>query len=126
LNVAQQFHDVGHQVVVEGDVVVVTAIAGQGPVLRPATIGLLGGKDQFQALAKGRAVLLDVTTLVDFGQEAHFHGGGCIVEAGTPASIGLQRGQFRGRQYVQLVVFHPPTVGFLHTQHDVGYGLRLG
>ncbi len=50
IDIAEHEHDVGHEVVVEGDIVLITAFSSERPVLRPTPAILLALKNHIQRL----------------------------------------------------------------------------
>ena len=118
-NLLQQFHHVGYQVVVEGDVVLIAAIARQRPVLRPTATTLLSCEDHVQSLCERLFILLHFGALVHFGQEAHLLSRSTIVKTRVLRFVAIFT------YIVELDVLHPATTVLLCCQYLVGNLLSL-
>ena len=118
-NLLQQFHHVGYQVVVEGDVVLIAAIARQRPVLRPSATTLLSCEDHVQSLCERLFILLHFGALVHFGQEAHLLSRSTIVKTRVLRFVAIFT------YIVELDVLHPATTVLLCCQYLVGNLLSL-
>ena len=118
-NVPEYLHDIGHQVVVKCDVILIAATARQWPILRPAATAFLSGEEHVQCLLERFLVFLHQSLLIDLRQEPHLHRRRTVVQTGvlvdTACIISL----------VELDVLHPTTAFLLVFQHFVGYLLSL-
>ena len=120
-NFLKQTHHIGHQIVVERDVVLIASVSRKRVILRPTTTALLGHENHIQGLLERIFIPLQRVLLPHFGQKAHLLGGSTIIQTRVFVTGIVKRILLSVSQFVQLVVFHPTTTYFLDIHHHLGY-----
>ncbi len=105
-DVAQEHHDAGHGVVVEGDEAVILLVGRIG--LGPAAGRVLGLEDDVQAFVHRVEAALVLGEAVGAGEEADFGGGGAVVE-GAAEFFNIAGEGFGG----VVLIFDPGAFGVL-------------
>ena len=82
IHIPQQTHDIGHQIVIESDIVLVTKIARERPILTPPATTFLRLKNHLYAVECCITVLRNPRSLVKFGEETNLLGRCQIVQTG--------------------------------------------
>ena len=123
--IAQEQHDIGHQVVIEGDIVLITAFPRQWPILAPTPTSFLCREYHLQSAKKRSAITLIFVIPIDMRQKPHLLGGGIVVETRVFAFLAHEVHHLLLGQFVHLAVLHPSAVGLLHRHHYLCYRPRL-